>query len=72
MSRDSGRSSGPGRGLEGLSPEVAHCAQVGEQLSRTPRAERDLAWYLMAYHVGDLSALASARLRASAPIASGH
>ena len=72
MSRDSGRSPGPGRGLEGLSPEVAHCAQVGERLSRTPRAERDLTWYVLAYQVGDLTALVSARLRTTVPSAPGH
>jgi hypothetical protein len=66
MSRDSGRSSGPDRGLGGLSPEVVHCAQVGERLSRTPPAERDLAWHVLAYQVGDLTALVSARLRAPA------
>jgi hypothetical protein len=72
VSRDSGRSPGPGRGLEGLSPEVAHCAEVGEHLSRTPRAERDLAWYVMAYQVGDLTALVSARLRAPVGTAPTH
>jgi hypothetical protein len=72
MSRDSGRSSSPDRGLGGLPPEVAHCAHVGERLSRTPRAERDLAWYVMAYQVGDLTALVSARLRAPAGTAPGQ
>jgi hypothetical protein len=72
MTRDSGRSSGPGRGLGGLSPEVAHCVQVGERLSRTPRAERDLPWHVMAYHVGDLTALVSARLRTPVDTAAGR
>ncbi|HTU27908.1 MAG TPA: hypothetical protein VMF07_00910 [Solirubrobacteraceae bacterium] len=72
MTRDSGRSSGPGRGLGGLSPEVAHCAEVGERLSRTPRAERDLAWHVMAYQVGDLGALAAARLRTSVDTVPGR
>ena len=64
MSRDVGRSSDCSRGFGDLPPGVAQCAQTGERLSRTPRAERDLAWHVMAYHVGDLGALASARLRA--------
>jgi hypothetical protein len=72
MSRDSGRSPGPGRGLEGLPPEVAHCAEVGERLSRTPPAERDLTWHVMAYQVGDMTALVSARLRAPVGAAPGH
>jgi len=73
MSRDSGRSSDPGRGLGGLSPGVAHCAEVGERLSRTRRADLDLTWYVLAHQVGDLSALVSARLRAPVgTTASGH
>jgi hypothetical protein len=72
MSRDSRRSSGPGRGFEGLPLEVAHCAQLGERLSSTPRAERDLAWHVMAYQVGDMTALVSARLRAAAGTAPGR
>ena len=67
MSRDVGRSSGPSRGAGAAPPEVAECARLGERLCRTPRAERDLAWYVMAEHVGDLGALASAQLRATAP-----
>jgi hypothetical protein len=53
--------SGVSRGA--MPPRVADCARLGERLARTPRAERDLAWYVMAEHVGDLTALASARLR---------
>lgn len=72
MTRDAGRSPGPGRSFGGLAPEVAHCAQVGERLSRTPRAERDLTWHVMAYHVGDLTALVSARLRTQVDTAAGR
>jgi hypothetical protein len=72
MSRDSGRSSDPGRGLGGLSPEVAHCAQVAERLSRTPRGERDLAWHVLAYQIGDMAPLVSARLRAATSVAPGR
>jgi hypothetical protein len=45
---------------------------VGEHLSRASRDERDLAWHVMAYHVGDLGALVSARLRVPADTSSGH
>lgn len=72
MSCDAGRSYGPSRGPAGLSAEVAHCARVGERLSRASRDERDLAWHVMAYHVGDLGALVSARLRVPADTSSGH
>jgi hypothetical protein len=65
MSRDAGCPSDPDRGHEGRSQVVEHCARVGEQLSRASDRDRDLAWHVMAYHVGDLSALVSARLEAS-------
>lgn len=71
MSRDAGRSSVPSRSLGDVSPEVARCARVGERLSRARGDERDLAWYVMAYHVGDLGALVSARLRTPAETGPG-
>lgn len=55
-----------------LPPGVGECASLGERLSRTPLAERDLAWHIMAYHVGDLGALASARLRSHPTRGAGH
>lgn len=65
MSREVGCSSGPSPGCNQLPPGVAGCARLGERLARTPRTERDLAWYVMADHVGDFSALVAARLRAT-------
>ena len=51
------------RGSGDVARGVAECARLGARLSRTPHADRDAAWYVMASHVGDLGALASARLR---------
>ncbi len=42
---------------------IADCARQGGQLTRTPIAERDLAWHVKAYFLGDIGALASAALR---------
>jgi hypothetical protein len=44
---------------------VAQCERLGARLSRASDSERDLAWHVMANHVGDLSALVSARLSAA-------
>jgi hypothetical protein len=60
------------QGFTGLPSEVADCARLGSRLSRTPLTERDLRWHILAHHVGDLGALASARLRVpSVPGAGG-
>ncbi|HLI59809.1 MAG TPA: hypothetical protein VKV21_09120 [Solirubrobacteraceae bacterium] len=63
MSREIGRSSGGGD-AGALPVALAECAELAERLSRTPRAERDLAWHVKAGYVGDLTALVAARLRA--------
>lgn len=65
MSRDAHRSPGPNRRAGELPPGVAQCERLGARLSRASESERDLAWHVMAYHVGDFSALVSARLSAA-------
>lgn len=55
--------SGASRGSDDSSALIADCVARCRQLARASDAERDLRWYVAAYYVGDLGALASARLR---------
>jgi hypothetical protein len=47
------------------SEAIAHCAAYGQRLARAADVERDLRWHVAAFYVGDLSALASPRLRSA-------
>ncbi len=47
-----------------VAPLIAATIRQGQQLVAAPRASRDLRWYVEAAFLGDLPALASARLNA--------
>jgi hypothetical protein len=63
MPTDDDSSTGPRTWRHDLPPALAGAIREGERLAATPPGQRDLAWHVKAFYIGDLGALACAVLR---------